>query len=123
MKAKWIVLFFTGIFILGTFIGAQSPELRARFLQRKPFIDGLKNQGSVGENNIGKLTPRTALNAQAQQIVNAENADRDTVYGEIAQKLNVSPIEVGRRRAVQIAEMAAPGHWLQDAAGNWYQKR
>jgi hypothetical protein len=55
-------------------------------------------------------------------LVQAENEDRKTVYADISVKVNTAIEEVGKRRAVQIAALAAVGQWLQDADGNWYQK-
>jgi uncharacterized protein YdbL (DUF1318 family) len=96
--------------------------LKARFLQRKPVIERMKNQEKVGENNVGKLVPRAQLNKNENGIVRAENADRETVYQEIARKFNISLLKVGQRRALKIAELARPGHWLQHPDGHWYRK-
>ena len=123
MKAKGIVLFVIGALITGSFLCAQSPQLKERFLKRKPGINALKNQGKVGENNVGKLTPRAALTPGENRLINAENGDREKVYGEIARKLNVPSQEVGRRRAAKIAQLAKPGHWLQGPKVRWYRKK
>ncbi len=123
MKVKGIVLFVIGALITGSFLCAQSPELKARFLKRKPAINALKNQGKVGENNVGKLTPRAALNPGENRLINAENSDRETAYRDIARRLNVLPVEVGKRRALKIAQLAKPGHWLQGPKGRWYRKK
>jgi uncharacterized protein YdbL (DUF1318 family) len=79
----------------------------------------------IGENNLGFLVFRSAAGQSAEnmQIVQAENEDRKTVYAEIAVKVNTGIEEVGKRRAAQLAALAAIGHWLQDADGNWYQKK
>lgn len=122
MKLKWSVLLFTVFFLAVVFLTAETPALKERFIQRKPAIDALKNQEKVGENNVGKLVVRGQLNATENEMVNAENADRDTVYQEIAGSLNITPLEVGKRRALQIATIAAAGHWLQDPDGHWYRK-
>lgn len=123
MKAKWIICFVIISFAAGTFVCAQSPELKERFLQRKPKIDALKNQGKVGENNAGKLEPRAELTPKESRLIHAENTDRQTAYVKIARKLNVPPVEVGKRRAVKIAQLAKPGHWLQNPRGQWYRKK
>ncbi len=118
----WAFLF--AIFISGL-LTAQSAEIKARFLQRLPAITDLKNAGIIGENNLGFLEFRSPAqkNADNGKLVNEENADRLVVYNDIAQKIGVSAQEVGKRRALQIAENAAKGHWLQDASGRWYQKQ
>jgi len=122
MRVKWSVLIFIGMFLAAVFLTAEDPALKARFLQRKPAIDALKNQEKVGENNVGKLVARGQLNANENEMVNAENADRETVYQEIARGLNITSQEVGKRRALQIANLAGPGHWLQHPDGHWYRK-
>jgi uncharacterized protein YdbL (DUF1318 family) len=123
MKLKSSVLFFIGLFLAVVFLTAEDQALKARFLQRKPVIEGMKNQEKVGENNVGKLVPRAQLNKNENAIVHAENADRETVYQEIAGKFNISLLKVGQRRALQIAELARPGHWLQHPDGHWYRKQ
>ena len=114
-----------GLFLLAVFVQAESAELKGRFLQRKPQLEKMKNQGWIGENSLGFLAFRSTegQNEENTQIVQAENEDRKTVYAEIAVKVNSSVEEVGKRRAAQIAALAAVGHWLQDADGNWYQKK
>lgn len=123
-KLKAIAVFMAGMFMLAIFVQAESTELKARFLERKPLLDKMKDLGWIGENNLGFLVFRagTGKSEDNEKVVQAENEDRGTVYAEIAVKVNTSAEEVGKRRAVQIAKLAAPGHWLQDEAGNWYQK-
>lgn len=114
-----------GVFLLVLLVQAESAELKQRFLQRKPLLEDMKNQGWVGENNLGFLSFRGAAGQSKEntQVVQAENEDRKTVYAEIAAKVNTSVADVGKRRAAQIATLAAAGQWLQDADGNWYQKQ
>jgi uncharacterized protein YdbL (DUF1318 family) len=127
MKGKFKVTaaFLAGFFLLGVFVQAESDELKARFLERKPLLDKMKDQGWIGENNLGFLVFRNDAGKSKEnlKLVQAENEDRGTVYAEIAVKVKTSAEEVGKRRAVQIAKLAAAGHWLQDAEGNWYQKQ
>ena len=88
---------------------------------RLPTIVDLKARGVVGENNQGYLD---MLKGQSEksELVAVENEDRRTVYTQIARQTGTSPEIVGQRRAIQIAEIASSGEWLQDAAGKWYQK-
>jgi len=44
------------------------------------------------------------------------------IYSAIAKKQNTTPELVGQRRAMQIAQKADPGTWIQDAGGRWRQK-
>jgi len=124
-KLKSTAALLAGLFLLALTIQAESAELKERFLQRKPLLEKMKNQGWVGENNLGFLTFRSAAGKSEENMktVQAENEDRKTVYAEISAKVNTAIEEVGKRRAAQIAAIAAVGHWLQDADGNWYQKK
>jgi uncharacterized protein YdbL (DUF1318 family) len=124
-KLKTTAALLAGLFLLALLVQAESAELKQRFLQRKPLLEDMKNQGWVGENNLGFLSFRGAAGQSKEntQLVQAENEDRKTVYAEIAVKVNSSVADVGKRRAAQIATLAAAGQWLQDADGNWYQKR
>jgi len=123
-KLHTMAALLAGSFLLAIFVQAESAELKERFLQRKPLLEKMKDQGWIGENNLGFLVFRSDAGQSEENIkvVNAENEDRRTVYAEIAVKVNTSAEEVGKRRAVQIAANAAVGHWLQDAEGNWHQK-
>jgi uncharacterized protein YdbL (DUF1318 family) len=122
MKVKWSVLFFTAVFFLTGFLAAEDAAMKERFLQRLPVINELKVQAKVGEDNVGKLALRTSLADKENELVAAENADRETVYRDIAAKISTSALEVGKRRALQIAKLAIPGTWLQHVDGHWYQK-
>ncbi len=95
--------------------------IKERMLERIPVLTSLKQEGIVGENNRGFLEFRQADKGR-ESLVNAENADRRQVYEAIARKQGAAPELVGKRRALQIAEIAAPGTWLQDAGGQWYRK-
>ncbi|HSQ36020.1 MAG TPA: DUF1318 domain-containing protein [Candidatus Binatia bacterium] len=124
-KLKMIAALLAGVFLLAAVAPAESAELKERFLQRKPLLEKMKNLEWIGENNLGFLAFRSSTGESEEnaQVIQAENEDRKTVYMEIAVKLNTSAEEVGKRRAVQIAALAAVGHWLQDSSGNWVQKK
>lgn len=122
MRTKLIILFVLIGFFSGTVSAfAQRDDLKARFLERKPFLDELKDRGIIGENNKGFIVFRTHFK-ENRDVVNEENADRLKVYRNIARRHETDVNVVGRRRAVQIAKIAPPGHWLQDEDGRWYRK-
>lgn len=127
MKAKLrnTAALLAGFFLMALLVQAESAELKDRFLQRKPLLENMKDQGWIGENNLGFLSFRSAAGQSKEnlQVVQAENEDRRTVYAEISVKVNTGVSEVGKRRAAQIAALASVGQWLQDADGNWYQKK
>ena len=108
-----------GFFALGA--TAFADDIKARMKSRLPVIKELKSQGVVGEGNAGFLQFLGDKNVSAD-VVAAENKDRQTVYKAIAKQQGTTAELVGKRRALQIAQRAAPGEWVQDAGGNWIQK-
>ncbi|MGA7278905.1 MAG: DUF1318 domain-containing protein [Desulfocapsaceae bacterium] len=100
---------------------AAADSVKDRMLARIPAINALKDKGLIGENNRGFLEYRTGEKPQ-QDMVNAENQDRKTVYQSIAQSQKVDAVLVGQRRANQIAANGVKGHWFQNADGSWYKK-
>lgn len=94
--------------------------IKERMKARLPVINDLKARGIVGENNRGFLEFR-GLKEKAD-VVNAENADRAMVYEAIAKQQGTTADLVGKRRAIQIRELALSGEWLQDASGKWFKK-
>jgi uncharacterized protein YdbL (DUF1318 family) len=98
---------------------AEGPKERMQ--KRLPVIVDLKAKGVVGEDSKGYLSFIKGA-SEKKDVVDAENQDRKMVYEAIAQKQGTTVANVGQRRALQIAEKAAPGEWLQKADGKWYQK-
>ena len=117
-------LWFVATVVAGVFLfsaPACCADIKARMKDRLPKIIELKAAGIVGENNQGFLA-FVGGNQPEKALVEAENQDRQLVYGAIAKQQATTADVVGRRRALQIAENAKPGEWLQDAGGKWYQK-
>jgi len=112
-------IFLLTVFAAGAFPSAE--EIRARMLARLPEIIALKDKGLIGENSNGFLE-FVGQQKEAQAVVTAENQDRKTVYKAIAKQQGTTVELVGKHRAIQIANKARPGEWLQDANGKWYQK-
>ncbi len=116
----WVVAtVVAGVFLLST--AAFCDDIKARMKERLPRIIELKAAGIIGETNQGLLA-FVGGNTQEEALVAAENKDRQLVYGAIAKQQGVTADVVGQRRALQIAEKAQPGEWLQDAGGKWVQK-
>lgn len=111
--ALLLTLLFSGV--------AFAQDIKTRMLERLPQIKELKVNGIVGENNRGYLE-FIGEKKEGDDVVAAENADRRRVYEAIARREGVSVDIVGQRRALQIAEAAEKGEYLQDAQGKWYQK-
>lgn len=116
------IIAFVLITTFATGISAFADDIKTRMKQRLPVIIELKAQGIVGENNAGYLEFVGAKREKAD-VVAAENNDRKTVYTAIAKQQGTTAEVVGKRRALQIAQKANPGEWLQDASGKWIQKK
>ena len=100
---------------------SQHPDIKERFKERLPKILELKSKGIIGENNQGYLE-FVGKNRQMEDVVDAENKDRRTVYKEIAGQQGTTVEKVGKRRALQLRNLANPGEWIQDDTGKWYKK-
>ena len=119
-STKILTMLLIGFFALGA--AAFADDIKARMKNRLPEIKQLKAQGIVGEDNKGYLQFVGGNKAKAD-VVAAENKDRKTVYTAIAKQQGTTAELVGKRRALQIAKKASPGEWVQDASGNWIQKK
>lgn len=102
------------------FAGAN--DIKARMQQRLPTIVQMKSSGIIGENNKGFLEFVPGAAPKNNDIVSAENRDREQVYSAIAKQQGTSSQLVGERRAIQLRQQASPGEWLQDPSGQWYKK-
>ncbi len=123
MKRK-IIIAILPVFILGILIThaySSSKAIKQRMIERLPVIKALKDQGLVGENNKGYLE-FVGQKKEKADVIKAENKDRKLVYGAIAKQQGTTAEVVGKHRAIQIANKAQPGEWLQDANGKWYKK-
>ena len=137
LPAAWKIVsvtFIDEVFAQEADINISNPAIRAlkdsiknRSGSIKPFMD----RGNVGLTKDGLLTVRTSEGlslkerAEVQQLVDAENRDRESLYLEIA-KANNFPLEsVAKIRSIfarSWVEQAQPGWWIQDAQGNWKKK-
>ena len=95
---------------------------KERMLDRIPEINALKSAGIIGEKANG-LLGFVKESPSDRALVEAENKDRKAVYAAIAESQGTSVEKVAKRRALQIAEQAPAGHWLQDEAGRWHRKK
>lgn len=113
------LLVINGLIMSGT---ALAQGLKERMQSRLPTIVDLKARGIVGEDSQGFLA---FVKGQKEKpdVVAAENKDRQTVYQTIAKREGTTAQLVGQRRAKQLADRAKPGEWLQNAKGQWHQKK
>lgn len=95
---------------------------KERMIERAPQIRALRTSGVIGEKADG-LLGFVKQSPADKALVDAENADRQTVYAGIASGSGTSVATVAGRRALQIVEQATAGDWLQGTDGKWYQKK
>lgn len=122
-------LFYATVCCLMTVAGASASgqdlgAVQSRMRQRIATVATLKSDKSIGENNAGFLEVlKAGAPAATREVVDAENADRRTVYAAIAAKTGTSAAAVGRQRAKELAERSAAGLMIQREDGTWVEKR
>ncbi len=93
----------------------------------KPYMD----KGNAGINQNGLLAVRSSdgvslkERAEVQQLIEAENRDREALYAEIAKANNIPPEAVPKIKGIfakSWIDQAQSGWWIQDAQGNWRRK-
>lgn len=101
-------------------------SMAARFPQLKPYFDngaiGMTNNGLVSIRNLNAVSLRNRR--QLQQLVAAENQDRNALYQEIA-RANGHPqwaAEIRSTFARRWVANAPSGWWYQDSRGAWKRK-
>ena len=112
------------ILLLGVLFGGAfgfAEDIKTRMKSRLPDIVDMKLRGIIGENNMGYLQ-FVGSEKEKEAVVAAENTDRKLIYEAIGKQQGVSPEVVGKRRAIQLVELAQTGEWLQNEAGQWYRK-
>ena len=104
-----------------------SDSIKRRSGAIKPYMD----KGSAGINQSGLLVVRSSegLNlkerAEVQQLIEAENRDREALYAEIAKANNIPPDAVPKIKGIfakSWIDQAQTGWWIQDSQGNWKRK-
>ena len=89
-----------------------------------PSLDDLRASGAVGERYDGYAVVRAqGADATIRSLVDSVNAKRRGIYEERAKKQGVSPVEVGKVYALEIAAKAPPGTWFLGEDGKWVQKK
>ncbi len=115
----WLVL---GIAVMLTVAGSVSAQgIKERMKERLPVIAELKKQGIVGEDNQGYLA-FVGNEKSHETLIAQENQDRKTIYAHIAAQQNTTISVVEKNRALQLAERAAPGTYIQKPDGSWVKK-
>ena len=93
----------------------------------KPFMD----KGNAGINQDGLLVVRGSEGlslkdrAEVQQLIEAENRDREALYAEIAKANNIPSEAVPKIKGIfarSWVDQAQSGWWIQDSQGTWKRK-
>jgi uncharacterized protein YdbL (DUF1318 family) len=107
-------------------IRALKDSIKRRSDAIKPYMD----RGNVGIGADGLLAMRNTdgLNlkerAEVQQLIDAENRDREALYVEIAKANNIDQGSVSKIKAIfarSWIDQARPGWWIQEGQG-WRKK-
>jgi uncharacterized protein YdbL (DUF1318 family) len=115
----WLVLVIAAVLTVAGSLPAQG--IKERMKDRLPVIAELKKQGIVGEDNRGYLAFVGDVKTH-ETLIEQENQDRQTIYAQIAAQQNTSISVVEKNRALQLAERAAPGTYVQNPDGTWVKK-
>ena len=107
-------------------IRALKDSIKKRSDAIKPYMD----RGNIGIAQDGLLAIRSAdgLNlkerAEANQLIDAENKDREALYAEIAKANGIPKENIPKIKSIfakSWIEQAQPGWWIQ-SNGNWQKK-
>ena len=108
-------------------IRALKDSIKARSAAIMPFMD----RGNVGIAQDGLLAIRSTdgidlkQRAEAKQLVDAENRDRENLYAEIAKANGIQKESIPKIKSIfakSWLDQARPGWWIQDGQGNWKKK-
>jgi uncharacterized protein YdbL (DUF1318 family) len=111
-----------------------NPAIRAlkdSIKQRSEAIRPYMDKGNVGIAQDGLLAIRNSdglslkERADIKQLVDAENADRESLYAEIAKANNIARDSIPKIKSIfakSWIDQARPGWWIQDGSGAWRRK-
>ena len=120
-KKRTVVILLVMMGVLAAAWPAVAQGIKERMKERLPVIAELKKQGVIGENNRGYLG-FVGSQKSHEQLVADENQDRKTIYAHIASQQNTQLAVVEKNRALQLAQRAAPGTYIQKPDGTWVKK-
>lgn len=115
-------------------INISNPAIRAlkdAIKQRSDAIKPYMDRGNVGVGRDGLLALRNTdglslkERAEVQQLIDAENRDRESLYAEIAKANNIDRDSIPKIKTIfarSWIDQARPGWWIQDAQGSWRKK-
>ena len=84
-------------------------------------LDDAKQLGLIGEMQTGYLG-LVVENAEARSLVASVNEKRKNIYLNLARKNNITMAQVTTLAAEKALNKTQPGHFIQNAAGQWIKK-
>lgn len=86
-------------------------------------IGAAKDQGLVGEANTGYLAAvKTPVSPDIAALIAEVNAKRKAKFQQTANETGATLVQVSYRFYELAVEKTRPGHYYQDAGGNWQKK-
>jgi uncharacterized protein YdbL (DUF1318 family) len=85
-------------------------------------LHAAKEQGLVGEANTGYLAAVGAPSAEVKALIDEVNAKRKAEFKRTAEKTGATLQQVQVRFYELAVQRTEPGHYYQDASGNWKRK-
>ena len=85
-------------------------------------IQSAKAQGLVGEANTGYLAAVGAPSAEVKALIAEVNEKRKAEFQRTAKKTGATLEQVQYRFYELAIQRTQPGHYYQDASGNWKRK-
>ena len=126
---KSVVLMIISALLFGAFApmaraadDKKEAELQKRFEKRDKEIRALKKAGTIGETVDGYVEFVKGDDGKSSDVVDAENADRKSLYQHIADKTNTTLEKVAERAAKRNFDHASSGEFLKDKNGKWKKK-
>ena len=106
---------------------ALKDSIKQRSNAIKPYMD--RGNIGIGQDGLLRIRSTDGLNlkerAETQQLVEAENRDREALYAEIAKANNISKENLPKIKSIFAKtwiDQAQPGWWIQESQGNWKRK-
>lgn len=134
MRRVWCGAVLAGLFLAGVSAVAENYDLKRMTPAVQQALDGrkaryeelaaFKQQGLVGEDRQGLVKALKPEN-EMSRLVEAENADRETIYRAIVDQNGLGAdglAEVKRAFAEVQRERARPGEPIQLPSGEWVRK-
>ncbi len=95
--------------------------------ERRPQLREWKSRGCMGETNQGLLVarPGEGCGPEVADLIRAENADRQVIYGAFMKENNIPASDTARVQsafAKARQERSRPNDWIQLENGRWVRK-